>query len=283
MTLWLPFWKAEEQAENTTRAATPARHAPSPCPPSAMPLPGLFIIGAQKCGTSTLHACLSSHDQIRPAQDPSTGRIVKEVNFFGNRWDEGVQWYLSHFGHTDGVGLDATPNYLCDVHAHSRMFETVPNAKLVISLRDPVARLYSQFNHYTQKVETTRSWDWEYPGESLRKNIEAEFEKPRRRWYGLLARGYYDSQLEHLLQFFPRDQIHVMIMERWVNDPERSFEALLEFAELPAQTLAKKVVHMRSYTVDPIEPSTQNWLAELYRPHNERLFQRLGESIEEWT
>lgn len=247
-----------------------------------MPFPGLIVIGGQKCGTSTLHSALASHQSLRPATHPETDKVVKEVNFFGNHWDKGVPWYQSHFRHTEGIGLEATPNYLCDIHAHERLAAVVPNAKLVVSLRDPIARACSQFNHYSQKIETTKDWDWWLPGDSFAANVKAELEEPKRRWYGIVARGYYLQQLKHVLKYFPREQVHIMIMERWISDPDRHYNELLEFAELPRQSLDKRIVHMREYTVDDLDEETRSQLAEIYRPHNERLFEWLGESIEQW-
>ncbi|TWU07961.1 sulfotransferase family protein [Stieleria varia] len=248
-----------------------------------MALPGLLIIGAQKCGTSTLHASLGSHRQVCFPMNPANGKTIKEMNYFGNLWDRGHDWYASHYQDDSRIALDSTPNYLCDIEAHERMAQVLPDARLIVSLRDPIARAYSQFNHYSQHIEVTRTWDWRRPGESLAANIQAELDEPKRRWYGLLARGYYERQLQHLLSFFPRERIHVMIMERWIADPDRYFDELLAFADLEPQELTKNAVHMRAYTVDPLDRDLDRQLREIYRPHNERLFEWLGESIDEWN
>ena len=106
-----------------------------------MRLPDFCIIGAQKAGTSTLHSCLCSHDDVHCAISPTTGEYKKEVHFFSNRWENGVDWYRAHFVAQTGMHLDATPNYLCDPNAHERMSDVIPNAKLVPSTILRVASL----------------------------------------------------------------------------------------------------------------------------------------------
>lgn len=247
-----------------------------------MRLPEFCIAGAQKSGTTTLHGCLCSHTDIRCPISPDTGEFVKEVNFFGNQWDNGLDWYRSHFCAQDGVYLDSTPNYLCDFNAHERMQEVIPNAKLIISLRNPITRAFSQFNHYSQSIEKSRKWDFPRPGEPFLENILAELEKPRQPWYGMLARGFYGEQLEHLFGFYQREQVHIVIMERWIQNPDECFDGILDFVGLPRQPLQKKAAHMRPYTVDPLNEEAMELLKETYRPHNERLFELLGESVDEW-
>lgn len=248
-----------------------------------MRLPEFCIAGAQKSGTSTLYVCLCSHDDVHAPVSPDTGDYIKEVNFFGNNWDKGLDWYRAHFKKEGGVYLDSTPNYLCDIRAHQRMKDVIPDAKLIISLRDPVARAYSQFNHYSQCIEDSKNWDFLRPGESFMDNILAELQEPRRSWYGMLSRGYYVEQLTHLFQFFPRDQVHVVIMERWIQNPDECLSGILDFLELPQQELKKKAAHMRTYTVDPLTGETEDLLRSVFAPYNERLFELLGESVDEWA
>lgn len=247
-----------------------------------MRLPELLIIGAQKCGTTALHEALCRHPDIHSAIDPTSGQIVKELHYFSLNFDKGIDWYGQHFGSERGLYVDASPSYLCHEVVAPRLEMLVRDSKLVVSLRDPVRRAFSQFNHYTQQQDIAGDWDWRRPGESFQANIDAEFIEPRNNWFGFLKRGFYDEQLLHLLCYFPRDQIHVMVMERWTANPAESLERLLEFTELPPCDLEMQPVHAREYTVDPLSREIERQLREIYQPHNDRLFDLLGESIDEW-
>ena len=162
------------------------------------------------------------------------------------------------------------------------MARHVPTAKLVISLRDPVARAMSQYNHYRQMLDQTRSWDWIEPDESFEFNVTAEMQQPLPPWYGLLGRGCYLEQLEHLLGYFSRGQIHVMVMEHWAANPEIAMVELLEFLELPQVDLSMQIRHVRSYNDVHYSDSLIQRLQKFYRPHNDRLFKFLGERIALW-
>ncbi|QDT02804.1 Sulfotransferase domain protein [Rubripirellula lacrimiformis] len=245
-------------------------------------MPSLLIAGAQKCGTSTLHACLTAHPDVQAAISPDTGKEVKEIDFFMDHWSRGIDWYQSHFTDPDRKGIDATPNMICSPLAHSRMAALIPDARIIVTLRDPVARAFSQFNHYTQELDESRDWDWLLPGASFADNIQAEFETTRASWYGILNRGMYLQQIDSLLRHFPRSQIHLMVMEQWNADPQQHFDTMLQFLGLEPQRLPTIVSHMRPYTVPPLDSPTAEILRQRYRPHNEALFEFMGQSIDQW-
>lgn len=249
-------------------------------------IPDILLVGAQKCGTTSLHRALAIHPDVEEAVSPEDGRAVKELHFFDTNWERGVAWYVSHYRGSRRRAIDSTPNYLNLLVAHERMQRTAPAAKILISLRDPIARCYSQFVHYKQDLPRSLPWDWLLPQSDFAANVRAELETemtpPLR---GLLARGYYIDQIEHLLRFLPREQLHIMIVERWSASPGPSLAKLAEFLELgPAPdpwTIA--IEHQRTADAPPMDPAIRSSLYELYRPYNERLFELLGYEIEEWS
>ena len=252
-----------------------------------MALPKLIIIGAQKSGTTAIHAALMQHPRVMPAIHPETGEIVKEVQFFAYRYEKGLDWYESHFPiPPEDFGpvtyTESTPCYFCDGRAPKRLAQTINDVRLIVTLRDPVERAYSHFNHYSQIVDKSQKWDWKRPGGSFHENILAEFENPYENWYGLVKRGYYDEQFERYLCFFPRDQIHVMIMERWSLDPDAAMSELLEFAELEPCEVPFHRIHARPYDQELMDSATESLLREHYRPHVQRLGEILGDPIKEW-
>lgn len=105
-----------------------------------MTLPGLLLLGAPKCGTTTLAQWWDLHPQGFTAPE-------KEVGFFTVEWHRGLSWYAGRFaGAGPGqVTCDASPGYLYDPRALDRIAQVLPNAKLAVVLREPVARTWSHW------------------------------------------------------------------------------------------------------------------------------------------
>ena len=111
-------------------------------------LPTFIIAGVQKAGTTALSAMLCSHPSISFSKK-------KEVHFFDNlkRYNLGISEYLHNFHEWDASRVDAslpiygesTPYYLASRDACRRISETIPEVKLVVLLREPVSRAYSEY------------------------------------------------------------------------------------------------------------------------------------------
>ena len=163
-----------------------------------MTLPHFLGIGALKAGTTTLHAWLEAHPQVSLAE----GR--KEVMFFDRHWDRGVDWYAAHFAHAgERVPGEVTPSYLFDPQAPGRAASVVPGAKLLLMLRDPVARLVSQHSFFVQ--ETAYSGD-------LRTFLD---DHPN-----AIERGLYAQQVRRWLDHFPREALLTLLLEEASAEPE---------------------------------------------------------------
>ena len=108
-----------------------------------MPLPTFVIAGAQKCGTTSLAAALRQHRQVHVSRP-------KELHFFDRplraRAASGTPTQFSPRDRHAQIG-EATPVYLDDPVARERLIQTLPDAKIVIILRNPVDRAYSHYWH----------------------------------------------------------------------------------------------------------------------------------------
>ncbi|MDJ0553836.1 MAG: hypothetical protein QNJ68_05230 [Microcoleaceae cyanobacterium MO_207.B10] len=91
--------------------------------------PNFLIIGQVKCGTSSLYSYLTQHPQILPA-------IKKEIHFWNNNINQGIDWYLAHFHSIDSeqnlITGEATPNYLESQKVAESLFQQFPNIKLIV-------------------------------------------------------------------------------------------------------------------------------------------------------
>jgi hypothetical protein len=108
-------------------------------------LPNLIVIGARKSGTTSLHGYLGQHPDVFMSKPP-------ELHFFDDEanWAQGVDWYASFFEPGAGVAVrgEKTPMYASYPHRTGipeRVASVVPNAKLIYVMRDPIARVRSQY------------------------------------------------------------------------------------------------------------------------------------------
>jgi hypothetical protein len=122
---------------------------------SSRPLPTFLVIGTKRGGTTSLWNWLLKHPAVAP-QFPAAQQIKSPHYFDINFW-RGEQWYRSHFptqraldrlatsvGGRPAVG-EASPYYMFHPAAPQRVAELMPDVRLIVLLRDPVARAYSNF------------------------------------------------------------------------------------------------------------------------------------------
>lgn len=116
-----------------------------PRSPAVGHLPNLIILGAMKCGTTSLHYYLSLHPQIRMSREKELKFFMAEAN-----WPKGLDWYRSNFTGAAEVYGEATPmytSYPLYAGVPERMAAVVPDAKLIYLVRDPVERLLADYIH----------------------------------------------------------------------------------------------------------------------------------------
>ena len=114
-------------------------------------------------------------------------------------------------------------------------------------------------------------------------NVRGEIEHPYPRWQGIIGRGRYIDQLEHLARFVPKHRLHVMIMEEWTRDPASAICGVHEFLELTPHDVPIVVSHQRRHTVaEPSEEAIAG-MREMYRETNERLFDWIQREIKCWS
>jgi hypothetical protein len=186
----------------------------SPADRGSGALPNTIVIGAQKCGTSTLHYYLGFHPEIS-ASNP------KELNFFieGSNWDQGVDWYRSHFDGSKPVRLESSPNYTTWPHHEGipdRMAKLVPDAKLIFVVRDPIARIEAHWVHnYAKRRE--------------RGTVIETITHPNTTY---VLRSRYYMQLEQFLRHYDRDRILVFQQSDLRDRREAQLREVFEFLEV---------------------------------------------------
>jgi hypothetical protein len=187
---------------------TPLR---SPAESGSGALPNAIVIGAQKCGTSTLHYYLGFHPEISTS-DP------KELNFFieEKNWGQGTDWYRSHFDPAKPVRLESSPNYTTYPHNQGipdRMARLVPDAKLIFVVRDPIARIEAHWVHnYAKRRE--------------RGTVIETITHPNTTY---VLRSRYFMQIEQFLRHYDRDRILVFQQSDLRDRREAQLREVFEF------------------------------------------------------
>lgn len=173
-------------------------------------LPNLVVIGAMKCGTTSLHRYLRLHPEI-------TMSAPKELNFFVTelQWGLGEEWYRSHFDPRLPVRGESSVHYTNHPRfagVAERMHSLVPEARLVYVVRDPVSRMLSHYVH-------NRAGGYE--------QLEAEEALSRPSSY--VDRSRYFMQLEQYLEHFPAENIHIATQEELNADRRGTLRRVFEF------------------------------------------------------
>jgi hypothetical protein len=243
-------------------------------------LPGAMIIGAMKCGTSSLHNYLVQHpDVVEP--------LRKEVHYFDVNFGCGERWYRAHFGREDepGLNLDSSPYYLYHPLVPQRAHALLPDARLIVLLRDPVRRAYSQYWHQVHQKRETLSFEDAIAAETDRVGVEAErlargeIERSVvHQRFSYLGRGRYAEQLEAWLGVYPAGQLRVWRFEDLIADPlvvTNDVLAWLGLAPLARARLEPR--NTRRYP--PMAEATAARLREYFAPHNAALEALLGRAM----
>lgn len=253
------------------------------------PLPDFLVIGGQKCGTTALYAYLRWHPAI-------TGPAWKEVSYFDRHFARGEAWYRGQFPSRPSLALverrggarplvgEASPSYLLHPYAPERAAALVPRARLVVLLRDPVARALSHYHHEVALGREPLSFEEALDREPERLSGELDrlgdtsyFSRP---WWDhtYLARGRYAEQLERWFAVFPRQQLLVLASERLRADPAASYGQVLEHLGAKPHALPSyPAIFEREYA--PMSAATRERLVTYFAPHNERLYALLGEDL----
>ena len=249
-------------------------------------LPDFLIIGAEKCGTTSLFQYIIEHPDVYSGRG-------KEIYFFDKQYFKGIHWYKlffpvktkNIFQKNTMISGEATPRCLNHPLAPKRIKKIMPNVKLIVLLRNPIDRAYS---HY--QMEHAYGRDKLSFEESIRienNRIQGEFQKmeedgtyysPKFYWYSHLTSGIYWEQLERWFKYFPRKQFLIIQSEELFEKPSEVYNQALEFLGLHSHEL-KEYKKFRSREYEGIEKKEKQELEDFFRPHNEKLYQMLGKKF----
>jgi len=253
-----------------------------------------IIIGAQKGGTTAAAYNLNMHAGLSLFSG-TTEYGQHEIEFFNQHWDRGIQWYFDQLPESAGLVGEKTAELLHRTICHERIFITQPDVKLIVLLRSPIERAYSQWGMAAfNKKDENRSFEEVILSEAKYLNNHAYLsdfyscsDTGVSTWReGYIIKGFYSDQLKSLFRFFNKEQIHIAISERVISSKKIEYNRIFSFLKLPLffPTFEDRFVAERFVGKPPhyIAPSIRGLLQEIYAESNENLFNFLGFEIPEW-
>lgn len=261
-------------------------------------LPDFLIVGAKRAGTTSLWNSVVRHPNVLP-MFPARMRI-KGTAFFTTNHGRGLRWYRSHFplrahravrARIDGVrpiAGEATPYYLFHPLAPNRAARVVPEAVIVVILRDPVDRAYSHYRERVRHHAETLSFEDALDAEEER--LRGEEDRIRRDdGYASFAhehlsyegQGRYAGMIERWLEVYPRERFLFLLNEDLDRDPSGQLRRLVEFLGLPAGP-PPPLDRYNYHPGEPMDPSTRARLADAFADDNGRLGALLGMDLSAW-
>ena len=239
------------------------------------PRVAFIVAGVQKAGTTALFDYLGEEPGVAMA-------TTKEVHFFD---DEARDWADPDYGayHADFPPADgrprgeATPIYLYWPNSLERIAAYNPGIRLIVLLRDPVARAWSHWRMETARGAETQPFAW-----CIRDGRQRLFDAEPwgyHREYSYVERGFYGEQVERLLGLFPRDQLLILRAEELWADPGAALAAVRGFLGLAGGAApTRREVHVGREGPPGSEPTEADvaYLRGVYAHDQDRLARLTG-------
>jgi hypothetical protein len=255
------------------------------------PLPSFIIIGAQKAGTTSLHAYLSQHPELMAPKkkeihyfDGISKQSTKTVLPVSDNYQKGESWYRSmfpiQFPFTKKIKtFESSPFYLFHPLVAGRIKQKLPECKLIVLLRNPTERAISHYFAEVRKLREHASMRIAMQQEEtiLAPIIEAcDYLNVDFRNYSYKSRGLYKQQLDRYFECFDQEQMLILQSEKLFSDPNNTMNQVLDFLGLkrfsPFDFQARNV---GSNKLD-IDPTIYQELNNYFKPYNEELFESLN-------
>ena len=203
------------------------------------PLPNFIYLGPSKAGSSWLFQVLKWHPEtyITPAKD---------LYFFDRFFHRGVDWYSRQFEGAKGYRVvgEISHDYLFSLKAAERMVNLIPDVRLMVCLREPVARAFSAFLY-------------------LRKHglCSPCFESALEEHSSFLAHGMYWSHLRSYLEIFSKSKIHICLFDSLEDNPVQFSQDVFSFLGVQPLIIPK---YLHSKTL-PASTSRSSHLSRLIK------------------
>ena len=253
-------------------------------------IPDFLVIGAKRCGTTSLYQHLSEH--------PCISRSPRDnIGFFNENYHLGINWYKSLFPtvfykkkmeskNKHCLFFDVTSTYMEEELTAKNVYEVNPNQKIIVILRIPVDRAYSHYHVNVKEKSEKRSFEDAIFEEMNRikseriiqnKNKNLRVFTPNNIHY--LKKGFYALQLKSWFKIFPREQILVLSTEEFQEDQNLIYKKIFDFLNIPNMKI-KSTEKMEKGNYIPMKHDTRNLLLDYFRQCNHELFELINSEFD---
>ena len=241
--------------------------------------PDFVILGARRCGTTSLFRWMRTHPDVSPP-------TRKEIHYFDIHYDKGPRWYRAQFplARSGKVTGEASPYMLYHPLAPARAARDLPSTtRFIVLLREPVQRTVSDYwftrrrkRFETENLERAIALEPERLAGEVERVMRGEMSS-RHTGFSYVSRSEYAGQLQAWFDAVGRERILIVESERMYTDPATA-AGIFEWLglgphdhEFPVASKANQ-----SERLEAEDPKVLAELAEHFKPHNRRLFELLG-------
>lgn len=268
------------------------------------PLPDFLLIGGKRAGSTSLFYALGENPHILPLF-PSARRLPKRadtkgVHYFDSEFTRSAAWYRGHMP-TSWARARATtslsgpvvvgegsPYYLFHPFAALRAHQAMPDAKIIVTLRDPVLRCHSHWKEQTRNGVETLSFDDALAAEEFRLHGEVERMAADSRYRSFAhenqsyaAQSDYVTMLPAWIERFSRDQVLVLVSEDFYADPQSVVDTAADFLQIPRHLLTDSTV-WNAAPGKGLDEQTATGLAERFKATRDYVEELLDRDVP-WT
>jgi len=249
---------------------------------SSRVLPDFIIIGTVRSGSTSLYYNICEHPSVSEA-------AYDEIGYFDSNYHLGENWYRSMFPtqkimnkirEDTGYSItgEDTPFYFWKKEVAERISLDIPKTKIIVILRNPVDRAYSNYNLAVRENNEKLTFE-----EAIQEEMEFlsknSFLETVNRFRSYLTKGVYVNQIIPWLEIFPRDQFHFLSIEQMKSEPVDTLNQIFKFLSIPNYNIPtpqrRKVANYKK-----MNDRTREQLIEYYKPHNEKFFETIKQKFE---
>ena len=250
-------------------------------------LPDFMIIGTARSGTTSLYYDICQHPCVLPA-------AYDELGYFDSNYHLGQNWYRSLFPTLFSKWLvkqkkqfaitgEDTPFYIWDPIVAKRILKILPKIKLIVLLRNPVDRAYSNYHLGVRSGTENLSFEDAIKLEIKRLEEINEESKSSIEKYAIrrsyLAKGFYADQLKIWFEIFNSNQLLIISTEDLKSNPQKVINKIYNFLEIPDNH--KLIPEKQKKAVYPeMKKETREFLIAFYKKNNTELFNLIGQKFD---
>ncbi len=250
-------------------------------------IPNFIIIGAQRCGTTSLFESLMEAQFILKP-------VRKEIHFFDINYMKGYEWYLSQFPYIKDENYltgEATPYYFYHPVVPLRVYDFCKimskEIKFILLLRNPVDRAISHYKfNLTRGIESLSFEEaikvepQRIGGEDSKLINNHHYYSFNHQHFSYLSRGIYIEQLKRWLNFFPLEKFLIISSEEFFKEPQKIINLICKFFDREPYELRNIQKFNKSHINLSVSNLMRGKLVKYFEPYNKQLFELIGRSFD---